>query len=265
MPIQSGTFSMKTFMEKVKSANWHFTLSKSSLFDFDYANLGVKDSLINKLGGPYDKAKGADQRTLNRAQLMDVQGIIWPLGVGATTQKTPWTLKKEKYHAALGYLAHEFFNLLESDALLVGTYKTGYSRRTLTQDLHFVTAKGVTPQQLSTSGSLSSAFATELCIPDQGLIGDWQEHKFTFAKPMATKSDGITLASAGAIGKQGFGNNIYCFKRPTTAVYYCTQIVTANSVASTEVAFPEDIPVSYIKVYVGGKPAPNQPWNPSNF
>ena len=265
MSIQAASFSMKTFIEKVKSANWHFTLSKSSLYDFDYANIGVKDSLINKLGGPYDKNKGADQRNLNRQQLEDVQGIIWPVGVGATDQKTPWTLKKEKYRAALGYLVHELFQLLESDALLVGTYKTGYARRHLTQDLHFVTAKGVTPKQLSTSGFLSASYATELCIPDGGMIGDWPEHKFIFAKPMATKSDGITLASAGAIGKQGFGNNIYCFKRPNTTPYYFTQVVTANSHPSTEVAFPDNIPISYIKVYSGGKPLPQQPWNPSNF
>ncbi|MBL8218979.1 MAG: hypothetical protein JNL62_07110 [Bryobacterales bacterium] len=265
MPIYSGTFSMKTFMEKVKQANWHFTLSKSSLWSFDYAGIGVTDSLINTLGGAYDKAKGADTRTLNRTDLMKVQGIIWPQGVGATTKKAPWTLKKEKYRAALGYLVNALFNLDEADALLVGTYKTGYSRRTLTQDMHFVTAKGVTPQELTTSGRLSSGYATELCIPDQGLVGDWPEHKFIFAKPMKTKNDGITLVSAGAIKGQGFGNNIYCFKRPATTPYYCTQIVDPNSTGATEVAFPGDVPISYIKVYAQGKPLPQQHWNPSNF
>lgn len=256
---------MKTFMDKVKGANWHFTLSKSSLWSSDYANIGHNQSLITTLGGAYDKAKGTDTRTLNRATLIEMQGLIWPQGVGATDKKTPWTLKKEKYRAALGYLVHTLLNLDEADALLVGTYKTGYTRRTLAQDMHFVTAKGVTPQELSTSLNLSSRYATELCIPDQGLVGDWPEHKFIFAKPMKTQNDGITLTSAGAIKGQGFGHNIYCFKRPATTPYYCTQAVNPQSTGGTEVAFPDDIPVSYIKVYEQGKPAKHQPWAPTDF
>jgi hypothetical protein len=266
MPLNSGTFSMKTFMEKVKQGNWHLTPSKSSLWSFDYGNNGTKQSLIQALKGPYDQTKGADTRTLTRAEMMVVQGIIWPLGVGATTVKTPWTLKKEKYKAALGYLARTLFPnfVVEADALLVGTYKTNYQRQSLGQDMHFVTAKGVTPAALNSSGRLSNQYATEVCIPDQGMVGDWPEHKFNFAKPMKTKADGITLMSAGAIAHQGFGNNIYCFKRPAGTVYYATGAVTPGSTGATEVAFPGDIPTSYIKFYKDGKPG-IQPWNATNF
>jgi hypothetical protein len=43
MPNLFGYFSMKTFMEKVKQANWHFSPRKSKLWN-----------LIEALGGEYD-------------------------------------------------------------------------------------------------------------------------------------------------------------------------------------------------------------------
>jgi hypothetical protein len=252
MPINNATFSMKTFMDHVNSANWHFTLAKSSL-----------NPLVQELGGAYVKANGQDQRNLNRTTLENVQGIIWPMGDGIAT--SPWGLKKKKYKLALGYLAHTLYGVDAADALLVGTYKTGWVRRQLAGSKKFVSASTAKEAEIAASGGLSNRFSTEMCIPTGGMIGDWQDgHKYIFAAPMRLKENG-KLASAGAIKGQGFGNNTYCFERDALTWYMCMSDVENTPNYTGEVAFPDDVTRDYIKIYANGLPKPNPLWNAPNW
>jgi hypothetical protein len=250
--ISTGTFSMKTFMELVNKGNWHFTLKKSDLKDL------IEDALM----GEYDKSKGADLRTLTRRGLMEVQAQIWREGIGGSDTPDPWTLKKTKYKLALGYLAKTLFQLDEADALLVGSYKDGWQEFMLRAPKRFVSAKSISESKLHQSGSLNNRFASEVCIPKNGLIGDWDlGHKFYFGGPMAFRRG--KLASGGALKNQGFGNNIYCFERPLGERYM--SMFDADVEGTREFAFTNDAGLSYIRAYKDGQPAPTQPWASPNF
>ncbi len=252
MPINNATFSMKTFKDKVNAANGHFTLNKSSL-----------KALIAELGGDYDRNKGQDLRTLNRASLIEVQGIIWPQGEGTTI--SPWAGKKRKYKSALGYLVNTLFGLAEADALLVASYKTSWARQSLTKNMKFVSLSNAKEADLASSGGLSNRYASELCIPAGGLIGDWPlGHKYIFCGLMKTEKDG-KLRSAGNIGRQGFGTNVYCFQRDALTPYMCTRDGEKTPKFGGEIAFPEDVPISYIKTYEAGLPKNGALWTPANW
>lgn len=248
MPINNASCSMKTFMEHVNSANWHFTLSKSSL-----------KSLVDELGGPHVKSNGSDVRNLNRTDLETIQGILWPQGDGVAT--SPWGLKKKKYRLALGYLAHALYGLDAADALLVASYKTGWTLQHLRNSKKFVSAKTVKEADIDKSGGLSSRFASELCIPIGGMIGDWPDgHKFLFGTPMRTKGDG-KLVSAGAIKGQGFGDNTYCFERDAQTKYMCMCDVEGSPKYTGEVAFIDDVAKGYIRAYENGRPKASPLWH----
>lgn len=246
-------FSMKRFRDLVNRANWHFTLSKSSLHD-----------LIQALGGPYNDSKGDDWRTLNRFALIRVQKCIWPVGEG--TANSPWGAKKRKYHEALGYLADQLFNLQPADALLVASYKTGWAMRLLTTNMKFVTSSGASVADLLISHSLSGRFSSELCIPTDGLIGDWEHHRLIFAGLMKKKENG-SLMSPGGLKTQGFGINTYCFARMAGTKYYCQFKLDEINLDKfkAEIAFPDDVGLDYIMPYPQGKPAraswPTPEWN----
>ena len=249
------TLAMKDFMDFVHQANWHFTLSRSSL-----------KPLIERLGGAYKKSLGTDTRTLDDDDLLAIQGLVWPLGVGATTDS--WCVKKRKYRNALGYLVRELFELEAGDALLVGSYKANWRRYTLQENRKFITSSGATPADLHHSGGLSARFASELCIADHKgtaqLVGNWKQqygfgNKFVFAAPMRTKADG-SLKSAGAIKTQGFGANVYCFERKSGTQYMCMYKLEDHAEYFGEIAFPDDIPLAFIKHYPNGAENPNPPW-----
>lgn len=252
MPINNAFFSMKTFMDHVNSANWTFTLAESSLAP-----------LVQQLGGAYVKANGQDMRNLNRATLENVQGIIWPMGDGIAT--SPWGRKKKKYRLALGYLASTLYGVNNADALLVGTYKTGWVRRQLAANKKFVSASTAKEAELAASGGLSNRFSSEMCIPTGGMIGDWPDgHKYIFAAPMRLTDDG-RLASAGAIKGQGFGNNTYCFERDALTRYMCMSDVENTPTYTGEVAFCDDVTRDYIKIYENRRPKVNPLWNATNW
>jgi hypothetical protein len=235
-------------MDTVNKGNCHFNLSKSSLQD-----------LIQDLGGEYKESRGEDWRTLDRDELKEVQKRIWPLGEG--TANTAWAAKKRKYKEALGYLAETLFDLDAADALLVGSYKTGWAEYLLTRDMKFVTSSGANTTDLQKSLALSGRFASEVCIPQDGLIGDWAKHKLVFAGLMKTKPDG-SLKSAGGFKTQGFGPNTYCFARKAGTRYYCKFDISTKDLDSfnSEIAFPDDVKLEYIKPYPQGKPDANAPW-----
>jgi hypothetical protein len=241
--ITSADYSMKTFKDLVKRANGHFTLRKSSL-----------KNLIQALGDGYNDSKGDDRRTLERPALIQVQECIWPVGEG--TSNTPWGAKKRKYKEALGYLAETLFGLGKEDALLVASYKTGWGTYLLTTDMKFVSKSGATTDELNKSLALSGHYASEVCIPAGGLIGDWDHHKLVFGGLMKTEKDG-SLKSAGAVKNQGFGPNTYCFARMAGTEYYCQFDLRNVNLEkfSSEIAFPGDVALDCIKPYPQGKPA----------
>lgn len=252
MPINHATFSMKTFMDHVKSANWTFKLAKSSL-----------NPLVTALGGDHVASRGLDQRTLDRQQLETVQGIIWPLGDGVTT--SPWGKKKRKYKNALGYLAHTLYQLAAADALLVGSYKTSWEPRQLTGSMKFTSGSGAREAQMAASGGLATRFASELCIPMGGMIGDWAVgHKFVFGTVMRLDNKG-RLLGPGGIKTQGFGTNVYCFQRDALTDYMCMYDVENSPNYRGEIAFPADVPTSYIKLYVDGAPKAQPLWPSPNW
>jgi hypothetical protein len=251
---------MKAFKQGVNKGNSFFTLSKSEL-----------KPLFDLLGGDYNDSRGEDWRDLNRQKLEAIQECIWPEGVGVAAH--PWMKKKLKYKEALGYLASTLFDRAEADALLVGSYKTGWKTWKLHRDMKFVSASGADSGKLQNSGGLSARFASEVCIPHAGMLGDWTHHKFIFGGLMKTNEDG-SLKSSGAIGKQGFGSNTYCYLRPTGTTYYCMFDLKAiedkaeedkekgdkPKQFTSEIAFPQDVDKKYVKPYPNGQAA-DGPWS----
>lgn len=195
-----------------------------------------------------------------------IQNLIWQVGV----KEDDWSKAKRVYAEALGYLVEQIFQhdgsagptLTAPDALLLGEFKKNWSPFILAQDTWFVHKSSVTVKQLVASSGFSTRFASEVCIPDQGLVGDWpQGNKFIFTmKARFDDEGGLIVDSGGALKNFGFGET-FLIRQPANTRYMSDRRVTGdNRDKGGQVAFPDDIPLERISVYVNKVKLDPHPW-----
>ena len=195
-----------------------------------------------------------------------IQNVIWQVGV----KEDAWSQAKRFYADALGYLVHQIFEhdgsagptLTAPDALLLGEFKKNWSPFILAQDTAFVHKSNVTAKQLMASNGFSTRFASEVCIPDQGLVGDWpQGNKFIFTMKARFDEEGaLIIDSGGALKNFGFGET-FLIRQPANTRYMSASRVTGDPRdKGGQVAFPDDIPLERITVYLNKARVEPHPW-----
>ena len=243
-------FSMTEFMRLVKVANWHFTLEKSSL-----------KQLIHLLGGPAVDATHIDIRAFTRAEKIEIQDTIWPLGVAGNA----WSLKKKKYREALNYLARELFAVGEDKVLKLGQPKDGWNVYMLRRPKAFLHCSGVTVEAVYRSGGLDPKYSTEFCYPGNGFLSDWSWNEFVFCFPASVGEDGSPiLKKRGAQKFFGFSSTAQSRPGATQSDFFLVvqkewatymaqlDVELGDKNSATETAFPYKIPLANITPYRNG-------------
>lgn len=227
--------SMKQFMTNVTNSNTSFKLSKSSL-----------KSLIDNLGGTFDESKGLDMRNItSRETLSAIHTNIW--GTGLSEQGSMPIDKRRKYKTALDYLVGAMWDNPASQRIVLKKRenKNSWSAAFLNQAKWFIHCSGVTPQQILASGGLDPRKSSEVCIPLNGLLGDWEWHEFIFAFEQ-DKPNELKPPKAAATAGFSAGGYIYRFQA-TRGTEYMSQ--HGNIVHGRETGFPNLIPVANIEAY----------------
>jgi len=228
--------SMKEFMIRVKNNNFHFNLPESSL-----------NTLINKLGGAYDESQGLDMRNITHRQtLIEIQEARW--GINAAEDGAIPLKKRRKYKTALDYLVGKMWQTPGSKRIVLKKRENKINWKVVYlgyKPKWFVHCSGVTPQQILASGGLDPTKSTEVCIPKDGLIGEWIWHEFVFAFEIG-ENDKITPPQAAKNLGFAAGGYIYRFQQGQHTQLMCQngKIVDGN-----EIGFPELIPMANIEVY----------------
>lgn len=229
-------FSMQQFMSYVnKPASGHFTYSKSSM-----------KPIVDYLGGPIDKNK-PDARTPSLNEKIEIQKLIWRIGVAGDT----WSLKKQKYKDALGYLANQLFAVDGALALKLGQEKASWKLSALRRTTVFIHCSAVSLDQVHQWGGFDPAFSTEFCYPRDQLCTTWQWNQFFFAFPPLRDDSGDALPKMrGAQGHLGFGH-AFLITQPRGTEYmgqFALEDLTTGK-GSPEFGFPNKIPLNRIKAY----------------
>jgi hypothetical protein len=113
------------------------------------------------------------------------------------------------------------------------------------------------------SKCISPRYASEVCIPDGGLVGDWPYGcKFVFTVKAAIGGDDAPIISSGGKLKTfGFGKYSYLIRQPGATRYMSDRVVPGTREGSAaQVAFPDAIPLNRITVYEGNKKVDPHPW-----
>lgn len=200
-------YSKDKFIELIKKANWVSWDSKKS------SMLPLIDMIPE--GG-----------AVSRKQMIDIQGVIWPVGDNPT-----WIAKKQKYKEALIYLVWEVLSMPRGTADRVlckkGESKIRWTPRLLPNDrifTHTTTIPNLT--------NLDPKLSREFCYPDEGMWYDWPTNEFVFCIPQIDQQ----------VHKQKdfstFGATKLTFTIPTGTPYFGN---TDIAVAKGEIAFPKKL------------------------
>jgi hypothetical protein len=214
-------------------------------------------------------AAAEGKRTVSLDALEAFQKVIWQVG----SKDDEWQQTKRRYPDAFMYLVGQLFldgpsatetpALRREDALLLGEYKSGWMQMILSSESRFWHRSAVEPKDLLLSKGISTRYASEVCIPQGGLVGDWPYGcKFVFTvKAGIGADDEPIITSGGALKNFGFGKYAYLIRQPGATRYMSDQVVAATPAASAaQVAFPDDVPLNRITVYAGKKKLDPHPW-----
>jgi hypothetical protein len=189
---------------------------------------------------------------------------IWQVG----TKDSPWQKAKKQYEKAVCYLVDQLFlqgtvgprAISPQDALLLGDYKKNWMEMLLVKETYFWHRSAVEPSDIMASRGLMTRYASEICMPEGGMVGDWRYgSKFVFAVKAARDENGDPILegsakSGGKLKEFGFGKYAYLLRQPGGTRYMSDNPVsTSNQGSAAQVGFPDDIPLDHITVYSGGK------------
>ncbi|RZI85567.1 MAG: hypothetical protein EOP38_04640 [Rubrivivax sp.] len=195
------------------------------------------------------------------------QSVIWQVG----SKDDPWQSTKQKYADAFMYLVEQLFldgpsvgpGLVRQDALLLGEYKSGWMQMILSHESWFWHRSRVELDDLIASRGITPRYATEVCIPSDGLVGDWPYGcKFVFTVKAGFGDDDEPLINKGGKLKDfGFGKYAFLIRQPAATRYMSDRVVpNTREAGSAQVAFPDPIPLNRITVYQGSKKVEPHPW-----